>query len=140
MGLSRNPDGLEPPEQFRIQTLIYSGLGTTVFALIPFAVFHEDSDLAVAWAWTSVPLMAYALGGILVFPARANNLRASYPELFPIPLIALQSILHFSVLLLGTMVAFGFTDYPANFYTGALIILLIHALIAFVRTLFYRRS
>ncbi|MDD9895458.1 MAG: hypothetical protein OXU66_01170 [Gammaproteobacteria bacterium] len=140
VGLSRNTGKIEPPEQFRIMALIYGSMGAVFFALLPFVVFTKEANQGIAWTICGLLLSIYAIAGLLVLPRRSSNLRKTYPDLFPIRLILLQSTLHTGCCICALIGLFKLTAYLANFYNASLLILLLHSTIAFIRTLFFRRT
>ena len=140
IGLSRPSGGFNPPEIYRLKVLIFAGMGAMFFALFPFAMFDGGWSDSTNWRLLSIFLTLYLGGGIIYFPIRAARLRRQYPDLFPLSLILTQFSLHALALILSVMVLLELTQYQANAYTMALILLLVHGAIAFVRTLFYRRE
>ena len=140
IGLSRPAGGFNPPEIYRLKVLIYASMGAMFFALFPFALFESGLSDSTNWRLLAIFLTVYLSGGIIYFPVGSIRLRGQYPELFPVPLIVVQFSLHAGALILSLMVLLRLTAHQANAYTMALILLLVHGAIAFVRTLFYRRE
>ena len=140
VGLSGNTGRMEPPEKFRIMALVYGSLGAVFLALLPFVVFSDETRADFAWTICGSVLFIYTAGGLTVLPPRSVNLRKTYPELFPLPLILTQTTGHIIASLLALAVVLNFSDYRANLYTGSLLILMFHGAISFIRTLFFRRN
>ena len=114
-------------------------MGAMFFALLPFAVFGSGRSDSADWTLLGALLTLYVGVGIIFLPMGSLRLRADYPELFPLSMFVLQLSIHTGAFVLSLMIMLGLTRYQANAYTMALILLLAHGAIAFVRTLFYRR-
>lgn len=110
------------------------------FALFPFSFVDTAWTDSTAWTLLGAALTVYVIIGMYYLLAGSIRLRAIYPDLFPLPLIVFQAVLHGATLIIGIVILLGLNQQNASLYTLALIILLMHGSVAFVRTLFYRRQ
>ena len=138
--LSEPNEALKQAERFRLTTLIYSSIGTLFLALLPLALFGGPWPDPTVWRGLGVILTIYALAGLSVLPAAAIRLHQDHPDLFPWKLIFAQVAIHICSLILALSVLFMWSEQPLNGYVMALVLLLVHGAIAFVRMLFYRRE
>ena len=138
IGLNRASQEIKPPDVFRIQMLTYSSFGAVFCSLVPFAVFPAEGDTAPAWLAIGAMLAAYSALGLWMFPLRMLGLRELYPTLFPMPLVILQMGIIVTSFVVAGLILLDVIEHKANFYTGALILLLVHSSTAFIRTMFYR--
>ena len=138
--LSEPNEALKQTERFRLTTLIYSGFGTLFLALLPLALFGGPWADATVWLGLGILLSLYTLVGLAVLPAASIRLHRDHPDLFPWRLICSQVTIHICSLILALSVLFRWTEYPLNGYLLALVLLLVHGAVAFVRMLFYRRE
>lgn len=140
VGLSRPTGGFDPPERFRLTVLIYSSMGAMFFALLPFAIFGGGWSDSTNWTLLGTLITLYVGAGIIFLPIGSLRLRADYPELFPLYMVLIQLSIHTGAFVLSLMIMLGLTKHQVNVYTMALILLLVHGAIAFVRTLFHRKD
>ncbi|MBM3358647.1 MAG: hypothetical protein FJY54_13090 [Betaproteobacteria bacterium] len=140
IALARPSGGFDPVESFRLRALIYASFGAMFLAIIPFAVFGGPWSEATSWRVLGAVMAVYTGAGLLDLPRRAFRLRRVDPEQFPLPLVVIQFGTHVVTFLFALVVLFGLTEYRANAYVMALVLMLLHGAIAFVRVLMYRRS
>ncbi len=137
--LTRPGGGFNRPERFRLKVLVFSSMGSIFLALIPFAVLDSGWSQETSWRVMGFVVAIYGFGGLVSLAPTSFRLRREYPEIFPLKLIVTQFVLHVAVLALGLIVCLGVTSHALGVYTAALILILAHGAIAFVRLLFYRR-
>ena len=137
--LTRSSGEFSPPERFRLKVLVFSSMGPIFLALIPFAVLDSGWSQETSWRVLGFVVAIYGFAGLVSFPTAAYQLRRDYPEIFPLNLLVIQVALHVTTLALALVVSLGLTSHPLGAYTAALILVLLHGAIAFVRLLFYRR-
>jgi hypothetical protein len=140
IALAHPSGGFNPVERFRLRALIYASFGAMFLAIIPFAVFGGPWSEATSWRVLGVVMAAYTGAGLLDLPRRAFRLRRVDPEQFPLPLVVVQLGAHVVTFLLALAVLFRLTEYRANAYVMALMLMLLHGAIAFVRVLICRRN
>lgn len=140
VAVARPSGGLNSVERFRVRALIYGSFGAMFLAIIPFAVFGGPWAESSSWRVLGAVMTIYTIAGLSFLPAAGFRLRRDYPEQFPRTLIVLQLGNHVITLLLALIILFGLTDHQASAYILALILLLVHGAVAFVRVLFYRRD
>ncbi len=140
IALARSSGGFNPPERFRLRALIYASFGAMFLAIIPFAIFGGPWPESTSWRLVGVVMTVYTAAGLLFLPPAAYRLRHDHPGSFPLPLVVILFGTHVCTFLLALVVLFGFSEYRANAYTMALILLLVHGAMAFVRVLFHRRD
>jgi hypothetical protein len=137
--LTRPDGGFNPPERFRLRVLVFSSMGALFLAMIPFAVLDSDWSDHTSWQILGALVLIYTLYGLVSLPRISFELRRQYPDIFPLRLILTQVATHLGTLGLALPLCFGTSSNQQNLYTGALILILVHGAIAFVRLLFYRR-
>ena len=138
IGLNRTSHEFKPPDVFRIQMLTYSSFGAVFCSLVPFAVFPAEGDAAKSWLAIGAMLSLYSALGLWMFPRRMLGLREVYPTLFPMQLVILQMGIIVTSFVVSGLILLDMIEHKANFYTGTLILLLVHSSTAFIRTMFYR--
>jgi len=138
IGLNRTSHEFKPPDVFRIQMLTYSSFGAVFCSLMPFAVFPTEGDFSTSWLLIGAMLSVYSALGLWMFPRRMLALKKGYPDLFPMKLVILQMGIIVTSFVIAVLILLDLIEHKANFYTGTLILLLVHSSTAFVRTMFYR--
>ncbi len=140
MALASPSGALNPPDRFRLRSLSYTSFGAMFLAIIPFAVFGGPWPDSTSWRLLGVVMTVYTAAGLLFPPFVVFRLRHDFPDLFPLPLVVFVIGILVCTLLLALAVLFGSSEYRANAYTMALILMLLHGAIVFVRVLFHRRD
>ena len=130
---------IAPPERFRLQFLLYASLGAMFLAMLPHAVFARSWSPTAMWRLLGVLVTSYT--ALLVpFLFKAVSMRREYPELFTIRIISVQGSLMVVAVSFSVAVLVAPIEDKLSNYTGALLLLLAHATVVFIRLLFYRRS
>jgi hypothetical protein len=114
-------------------------MGALFLAMIPFAVLDSGWSDHTSWRILGALVLIYTLYGLVSLPRISFELRRQYPDIFPLRLILTQVATHLGTLGLALPLCFSTSNNQQNLYTGALILILVHGAIAFVRLLFYRR-
>ena len=147
IGLSHTHDGFRPPDQFRIQLLIYSSVGAMLCSLLPFAIFAKDNASEGSWFFACGIMFVYSLAGLVNFPRRMLLLRANgFTHLFPFKLFIYQTGILLLISTISLLLVLGNTEFLTQFspslrgklYVLCLLLFLGQSFMAFIRTMFYR--
>jgi len=130
---------IAPAEKFRLQFLLYASLGAMFLAMIPYAVFARSWSPSAMWQLLGVVVTAYT-ALLPAFLFKAASMRRGYPELFTIRIMSVQASFMVVAMALSVAVLVAPIEDKLSYYIGALLVLLAHATVVFIRLLFYRRS
>lgn len=140
MVLIKPSGGFSPPEHLRLINLIYSSYGVMFLAIFPFGVSGMGMNLDTSWRILGLIGSLYMLGGLLYLPREILKLRKDYPDLFPLQLFVVQTSLNAVASSLCVAVMLNLSTIPSRLYFFALVLLLIHSAIVYMRILLYRRD
>ncbi len=132
--------GFSPPEHVRLINLVYSSLGVTFLAILPYGFSGIGFDSSTSWRIVGLIGSLYTVGGLLFIPIRVLMLRKDFPDLFPWRLFFVQTLLHTAASILCVLVLLDLSSTPSRLYFFALFLLLVHAAIVYVRILLFRRD
>ncbi|MDB2584755.1 hypothetical protein N9X91_00390 [Alphaproteobacteria bacterium] len=139
IGLSRVDDGgFNPPDEFRVKLLLFTGLGALFASILPFIIF-DPTATEQSWRPLLLGMFIYILFGPIYFIPKARSLRNSgYKDIFSIPIIAFNATIFTTNAAVSGSMALISGEMNPQLYSFCVLLFLVQCTSAFIRTIFYR--
>jgi len=141
IGLSRLDDGgFNPPDEFRVKLLLFTGLGALFGSILPFIIF-DPTATEQSWQPLLLAMFVYILFGPIYFMPKARGLRNSgYKNIFSIPIMAFNAIIFTTNAAVSGSMALISGKMNPQLYSLCVLLFLVQCTSAFIRTIFYRAN
>ena len=139
IGLSRVDDGgFNPPDEFRVKLLLFTGLGALFASILPFIIFDPTASTQ-SWQPLLLGMFIYILFGPIYFIPKAQGLRNSgYKDIFSIPIFAFNTTIFMTNAAVSGSMALISGEMNPQLYSFCVLLFLVQCTSAFIRTIFYR--
>ena len=139
IGLSRVDDGgFNPPDEFRVKLLLYTGLGALFGSILPFIIFDPAAS-EPSWQPLLLGMFIYILFGPIYFMPKARGLRnGGYKNIFSLPIMVFNATIFTTNAAVAGSMALISGDMNHQLYSICVLLFLVQCTSAFIRTIFYR--
>jgi hypothetical protein len=141
IGLSRVDDGgFNPPDEFRVKLLLYTGLGALFGSILPFIIF-DPAAAESSWQPLLLGMFIYILFGPIYFMPKARGLRnGGYKNIFSLPIMVFNATIFTTNAAIAGSMALISGDMNPQLYAFCVLLFLVQCTSAFIRTIFYRAN